>query len=169
MKKSVAERQIIELRELWQKGSIKRKDLEKRIKDVLKQTPNPRPWIKTKQWDKNHKVDYELEDHWLAELNMWAKEWGVTVISVCSGHPWGVSGLDPDYSSPYPDAGFRCPSFKDACRFAELFIASDTIVKVYVSDDSFTVLLVSKVGHRGDNQQKLALWWKSIIEKIKRT
>lgn len=132
-----------------------------------------KPWLQTKQWHK-HEVDFELRDEWLEKLNLFARLHKGRVISVCAGHPHGVSGLGSIQNrSSGPSFGFSCRSHEHACDLSRILAIPRTEVNLTLRTPNkytyYGLRVSAAFVHTGKNQERSAAWWEEILRNLETT
>jgi hypothetical protein len=130
------------------------------------------PWLRTKQWG-SHTVDYELSDEWIEKLNAYADVCGVRVITMCAGHPHGVSGFGA--GAPFnPDFGVSCDVPGQAFFLASHFAVPGTSVVVQLDReakrDHYGVFVKPLAMRRrlksADRLAFSAVWWEEMLARF---
>ncbi len=119
-------------------------------------------------------VDYELNDEWLAALNECANSCGTIVVSVCAGHPHGVSGMSVgNNQSKYPSLAISCIFCTTAYILSEYFSSVPrTNLDIRLSRPRekhlyARLFIACNLAHNGKNQDRLAGWWAEVIRQFK--
>ena len=159
--------------ELWSKPRIDQQSWEGDWAKALEEArASGKPWLKVKTWG-SYEVDYELRDEWLVKLNLYASLLGVSVTSVCAGHPHGVSGLGIMFAGQAtgPALAMYCDSYETACGLAHSLAIPHTYVSLAIQRPVkyryYRIFVSAAFKHSGKNQDRLASWWEEILASLK--